>query len=159
MGCAQITRGRLRPAWAAAVAGLAGALIAGTTCGFAGVGHGAHAGGLHIAVRAGRLHPPPRAVVMTPPPVFPVSAPPPMHRHGRFAFRGRFDRRDSIRRLPDGLGWVGGGFGVIGPAGPMEATAPAESATCAELLTWSPRLGRATRRSLCGRDLEDWRPT
>ena len=137
---------------AAAVA----ALLAGPAFAFAamGMGHGGFHGG---GIRASGFRPPPPAIgIVVPPPGFQVA--PPMRFHGHFfkdhdRFHGQFRDRQN-----GGWGWGawGGGYGVYatGAAEPLyvaqtPAPAVAEPPPCPELLTWSSKLGRATRQRLC----------
>jgi hypothetical protein len=148
-----------RPAPAAAAA--AALLIAPAIAfGFGGGMHGgAHHGGAHPA-------PPPRAIdaaarapFFNAPPPIPVSVG--FHPRDDVRFRDRFGReRFGDRRLWTlGGPWGWGGYwgdegayagGSGGPVYVQRAEAQAEGpAACPELITWQPKLGRATRQRLC----------
>jgi hypothetical protein len=150
--------------WTAAGVGL----IAGPAFAFGGFGvgfsgfHGSFHGGMHGGVG----HAPIRPAIDAPTPRPPFTNPPPaMH------FAGG-DRHDHFHahfhnHFHNGWGWGWGGWGLGGwggddvgyqaaeaqpaygaPAPPRQAEPP----PCAELLTWSPKLGRATRQRLCETD-------
>ncbi len=164
----------LRPALAVAAAvGLvvAPSLAVGMGGGFGGF-HG-FSGGAHGQAAHGGFHAPapPAIDVPAPKPPF-VSAPPPVHvrsgfvqvRQGDFFhFRDDFHHHDHFHGhgawnngASWGWGWGWGGGDVAyggGAAQPIyvaqHEAEPAEAPPCPELLTWSPKLGRATRQRLC----------
>lgn len=126
-------------------------------------------GDMHGGARHGGGRPAAPAAIDAPPakPPF-VTAPPPMRVRTAFSrqrddvrFRDRFGRdRFGDRRLWTlGGPWGWGGYwgdedayagGVGGPVYVQPGEARAEApAACPELLTWQPRLGRATRQRLC----------
>jgi hypothetical protein len=137
---------------------------------FGGMGFGAfhggfHGGGFHGAPRGVGFRPPPPAIDAHPlrPPLVAAPRPVPVrvgfvrvrpgdffHLHDNFRHRDRFGRRDR-----GGFPWGWGGYGTYAVGGGGEpvyapqAAAAAEPAPCPELLTWSPRLGRAIRQNLC----------
>ena len=152
----------------------AAALVALPAIAFGAIGFGGMHGGMHFGgARHGLAHPaaPPAIDAPAAKPPF-VTAPPPMRVrtaligrrdgvffrfrdarfHDRFG-RGRFGGR-RLWALGGPWGW-GGYWGDDGGYGGGPAYAPREEAeaeaptTCAELLTWQPKLGRATRQSLC----------
>jgi hypothetical protein len=169
MVLAEVKRIGRRAGVAVAVAGL----IAGPAFAFVamGGGHGFHGGGFHGSPMHGGFHGPPAppGIVALKPPLFAVA--PPMHIHDGFFvfhdnfhdhfhdnFHDHFHHHDRFGdRTTDGGFW-GGGYGVY-PTGyseqayvaePAGQAPAAEPAPCPELLTWSPKLGRATRQDLCG---------
>lgn len=167
----------VRPVAAAAIA----AAVAAPAFAFGAMGFGGFHGGMRGGGHVVGFRPPPPAIDAPParPPF--VTAPRPVHvrfdkmHHGDFFRPGRFDRRGRFQRRPTlPWGWWGGvGYGTYAVGGPPPVamaepepeptTAPApKPAVCPELLTWSPRLGRAIRRRLCDEapsDLaEGWAP-
>jgi hypothetical protein len=142
------------------------ALLAGPAFGFGAMGgfHGGfHGGGHGGGFHASGFRPPP-PVSLAPTPVPPVGAPPPMHIHSRFinvrdVFPHEHFFRHDHRQTGAFWGWPGGwggGYGVYatGAAEPaylaaQEPARAAEPPPCPVLLTWSPKLGRATRQRLC----------
>ena len=154
----------VRPAAGAAIV----ALLAAPAFAFGGMGFGGFHGGFHGAAHGGARvvgrRPPPPAIDAPParPPF--VTVRPPVRARAGFVkarrgdvlrFPGKFDRRGRFHRqatLP--WGWWGGSFGTyavggLAPVSMSEAEPAPEPAICPELLTWSPRLGHATRRRLC----------
>ena len=152
-----------RPAPAAAAA--AALLIAPAIAfGFGGGMHGgAHGGG----ARHGGAHPapPPRAIDAAARAPF-FNAPPArvhvgFHPRDDFRFRDRFGRERFRDRRLWTLGGPWGWDGYWGDEGayagaeggpvyePRDEAQAAAPAPCPELLTWQPRLGRATRQRLC----------
>jgi hypothetical protein len=149
----------------AAVAGLvAGPAFAFGAMGFGGGFAGGFHGGLHGVSRrgVGSVPPPPAIDTPTPRPPF-TNPPPPMRMHDRdhdHFVHNRF--HDRFHNGIGGWGWGGWGWGG-GDGGYQTAEAEpayvaeqppraAEPPPCPELLTWSPKLGRATRQRLCDND-------
>jgi len=129
--------------------------------GFGGFHRGVH-GGFHGAV--GRAPPPPAIDAPTPKPPF-TNPPPPMrmHDHGRDHVSHNHFHDRFHNRFRNGLAWGwgggwGGGYNVYATSNPADAepvdvaereARPPEPPPCPVLLTWSPKLGHATRQRLC----------
>ena len=164
MVLAEVKRVGRRAGAAVAVAGLiVGPAFAFGAMGFGG-GHGG--GGFHGGPMHGGFHGPPAppAIVTLKPPLFAVA--PPIHIHDGFFgfhdhFHDHFHQHDRFGDRTTNGGFWGGGYGVYPagyseqayvaePAGSAGPASAAEAAPCPELLTWSPKLGRATRQDLCG---------
>jgi hypothetical protein len=149
--------------WGAAFTGLAAApALAMGGMGFGGFHGGFRGGGFHGGFHGGGFHaPPPPANVPAPFP--PVGAPPPnRHIHTGFVTvhfpHDHFFHDHGHGQRGNGAfwGWPGGGYGVYASGGGEPVYVAQETAArasepppCPELLTWSPRLGRATRQRLC----------
>ena len=141
--------------------------------GHGGIGNGGMAQGhaspppaIH-APPGGRFAPPPRRVDVAEARAFRRSFFPPVIRESlendrfRFAHEGNRGDRRQFAFWPNGYGWWGGYDGSYYP--PVDYRQPADqnaepapvvyeqppTPICPELLTWSPKLGRATRERLC----------
>jgi hypothetical protein len=125
-------------------------------------GQGHSSGGAHMAFGSGPMHHPSSGFHPSAPGSHPPGFRPPFH-DGRGEFHERFARSGKGRQnFAYGYwGWpgysddayYGDGGGPVGPPPPDENVGafnqPPAPPLCAEMLEWSPELGRATRHRLC----------